>query len=63
MALKLLHERHLGKESRLADYIENLPQSFSSPLAWTDAELEALQYPFLQQEVQPDQMPYIYAPK
>ena len=51
MALKLLHERRLGRESRLAHYVDNLPGSFSSPLTWTDAELAALQYPALQEEV------------
>ncbi|CAL5224402.1 g7084 [Coccomyxa viridis] len=51
MALKLLYERQLGKESRLAHYVENLPRNFSSPLTWTNVELAALQYPFLQQEV------------
>ena len=51
MALKLLYERQLGRESRLAHYVENLPRNFSSPLTWTDAELAALQYPALQEEV------------
>lgn len=51
MALKLLYERQLKKDSRLAHYVENLPGSFSSPLAWTEAELAALQYPHLQEEV------------
>lgn len=51
MALKLLYERQLGRESRLAHYIENLPGSFDTPLTWADAQVEALQYPNLQQEV------------
>ena len=51
MALKLLYERQLGRESRLAPYIENLPGSFDTPLTWADAQVEALQYPSLQQEV------------
>ena len=53
MALKLLYERQLGRESRLANYIENLPGSlsFDTPLTWADAQVEALQYPSLQQEV------------
>ena len=60
MALKLLYERQLGKESRLAHYVENLPGSFSSPLTWTDAELAGLQYPFLPQEVCATIGPYLY---
>lgn len=60
MALKLLYERQLGKESRLAHYVENLPRNFSSPLTWTNVELAALQYPFLQQEVQAATCPYLY---
>ena len=51
MALNLLYERQLGKESRLAHYVENLPRSFGSPLTWSEAELAALQYPSLQEEV------------
>ncbi len=51
MALKLLYERQLGKDSVLAPYIGSLPQSFGTLLTWTDAELAALQYSSLQQEV------------
>ena len=51
MALKLLYERQLGKDSVLAPYIDSLPQSFGTLLTWTDAQLAALQYPSLQQEV------------
>ena len=51
MALKLLYEKQLGKESRLRHYVESLPESFSSLLTWSSAELAALQYPSLQQEV------------
>lgn len=51
MALKLLHERRLGAASRLAPYVAALPQGFSTPLAWTQAQLAALQYPQLQQQV------------
>ncbi|CAK0785563.1 hypothetical protein CVIRNUC_008773 [Coccomyxa viridis] len=52
MALKLLYERQLGKDSVLAPYIGSLPQSFGTLLTWTDAELAALQYSSLQQEAQ-----------
>ena len=51
MALKLQHERRLGAASRLAPYVSALPQGFSTPLTWTDAQLAALQYPHLQQQV------------
>jgi len=51
MALKLLYEKQLGKDSRLKHYVESLPGNFSSPLTWSRAELAALQYPSLQQEV------------
>ena len=51
MALKLLYERQLGRDSALAPYIDSLPQSFGTLLTWTNAQLAALQYPSLQQEV------------
>jgi len=51
MALKLLYEKQLGKDSRLKHYVESLPGNLSSPLTWSSAELAALQYPSLQQEV------------
>lgn len=51
MALKLLYERKLGPESKLAPYVAALPADFSTPLSWTDAQLQALRYPHLLQEV------------
>ena len=51
MALKLLYERKLGSESKLAPYVAALPADFSTPLSWTEAQLQALRYPHLQQEV------------
>lgn len=51
MALKLLYERRLGPESKLAPYVAALPAEFSTPLSWTEAQLQALRYPYLLQEV------------
>ncbi|KAK9917592.1 hypothetical protein WJX75_006163 [Coccomyxa subellipsoidea] len=51
MALKLLYERQLGPESKLAPYVMALPADFSTPLSWTDAQLQALCYPHLIKEV------------
>ncbi|BDA48434.1 probable actin-histidine N-methyltransferase [Coccomyxa sp. Obi] len=51
MALKLLYERKLGPESKLAPYVAALPAEFSTPLSWTEAQLQALRYPHLLQEV------------
>lgn len=51
MALKLLYERQLGPESKLAPYVLALPADFSTPLSWTDAQLQALCYPHLIKEV------------
>ena len=51
LALKLLHERRLGPASRLAPYVAALPRAYSTPLAWGEGELAALQYPHLQQQV------------
>ena len=51
MALKLLHERRLGAASRLGPYVAALPQGFATPLGWSAAQLDALRYPRLQQQV------------
>jgi hypothetical protein len=51
MALKLMYERQLGRESKLTPYVMALPGDFGTPLTWTDAQLLALCYPHLQQEV------------
>jgi hypothetical protein len=59
MALKLLHERRLGAASRLAPYVAALPQSFSTPLTWTQAQLAALHYPHLQQQVRVVALPSV----
>lgn len=52
MALKLLYERQLGQASKLAPYVAALPSEVSTPLSWTEPQLQALRYPHLLQEVQ-----------
>lgn len=47
MGLLLLHEKSLGPQSRLAPYLQQLPQHFDAPVTWEDSELQALQYPHL----------------
>lgn len=44
LAMKLLHLKHVAKNPKLAAWIEELPRSFSTPLGWSEAELQALQY-------------------
>jgi len=51
LALMLLHERRLGDASRVAGYVRQLPRGFSTPLHWSPAQREQLQYPHLQAEV------------
>ena len=51
LALKLLHERRGGPSSRLAAYVGALPQSYSTPVSWSEDKLAALRYPHLQQQV------------
>lgn len=47
----LLHERQQGNASRVAGYVQQLPRTFDTPLHWSPAEQEALQYPHLVNEV------------
>lgn len=42
MALSLLYERSLGKDSHYASYIETLPVNFSTPIHWSKEELDEL---------------------
>lgn len=53
MALMLLHERDgQGGKSRLKHYISDMEAiDIDTPVAWSDNELDQLQYPHLQQEV------------
>ena len=51
LALMLLHERRLGDASQVAGYVQQLPRGFSTPLHWSPAQREQLQYPHLQAEV------------
>ena len=47
----LLHERRLGAASRVAGYVQQLPREFTTPLHWSSAQLQQLQYPHLQTAV------------
>ncbi|KAI7838732.1 hypothetical protein COHA_007528 [Chlorella ohadii] len=44
MALLLLWERSRGRASPVWGYIEQLPSSIDTPVRWSEAELEELQY-------------------
>jgi hypothetical protein len=59
LALMLLHERRQGDASRVAGYVQQLPQTFDTPLHWSPAEWEALQYPHLVNEVGPLPVPHV----
>jgi len=50
LAFKLLYESKVEPSDKVG-WFAQLPASFSTPLHWADAELEALQYPALQQKV------------
>eukprot|EP00903_Cladosiphon_okamuranus_P005684 g5647.t1 len=52
LALLLLREKQKGAESTLQPWISRLPESFGTPVTWSEAELSELQYPHLEQEVQ-----------
>mmetsp|Transcript_22162 Transcript_22162/g.56310 ORF Transcript_22162/g.56310 Transcript_22162/m.56310 type:complete len:522 (-) Transcript_22162:24-1589(-) len=56
MGLLLLHEKSLGAQSRLAPYIEQLPQTFDAPVLWDDAQLQLLQYPHIIHAVKEQQL-------
>lgn len=42
-ALHLLFLKHAGVETRFLPYINSLPKTFSTPLFWTDEELDLLE--------------------
>jgi hypothetical protein len=48
MALRLLYEKRLGKESSWKAYLDVMPTSFATPLNWSDEEVSQLQFaPFV----------------
>ena len=53
MALMLLYERDIvGSASHLKHYISDLEAiDIDTPVAWLEAEVAALQYPYLQEEI------------
>lgn len=53
MALMLLYERdRKGSASRVKSYIEDMEAiNIDTPVAWSNSELQHLQYPYLQQEI------------
>lgn len=55
MGLMLLHHVSLGAKSPLQPYIAQLPQVADSPVNWSDAKIQMLQYPYLIQEVKQQQ--------
>ena len=61
LALMLLYERRQGNASRVAGYVQQLPQSFDTPLHWSPAEREALQYPHLVNEVGSFPAPHVHS--
>ena len=53
MALMLLYQKNVkGPASHVKHYIADLQAiSIDTPVAWSEAELEELQYPYLQEEI------------
>ncbi|CAK0887763.1 unnamed protein product, partial [Prorocentrum cordatum] len=52
LAVLLAYERHRKGASPLEHWVASLPQEFPEvPLNWTDAELEALDYPLLERDI------------
>jgi hypothetical protein len=52
LALSLLAERRRGDRSPFAPYIAVLPTSFVTPLFWKQEELQALEYPPIQEAIE-----------
>lgn len=48
LALLLLAQKARGSDSKLAEWLEALPQAFDTPYSWSDTELAALHYPALE---------------
>ena len=44
VALVLLYEKSLGRDSKFHEYIEQLPKSFENLGTWTEEEIRELQY-------------------
>ena len=44
VALVLLYEKSLGRQSKFYEYIEQLPKSFENLGTWTEGEVRELQY-------------------
>ncbi len=53
IAIQLLREQQLGPQSRLAPYLASLPASVDTPITWTQAQLQQLQYHHIIQQVDP----------
>lgn len=51
MGVLLLREAQRGRDSPVWGYISQLPETIDTPVRWTDAEVAALQYQPLQEEV------------
>lgn len=52
LALKLLHEKRRGKESQVAGYIANLPETVDAPVFWPPELRAQLCCPFLRRAVE-----------
>jgi hypothetical protein len=44
LAMKLLHLKHFTTDSPLSTWITELPRSFSTPLTWSEDQINSLQY-------------------
>mmetsp|Transcript_31311 Transcript_31311/g.52361 ORF Transcript_31311/g.52361 Transcript_31311/m.52361 type:complete len:678 (+) Transcript_31311:58-2091(+) len=53
LAFQLLFEMKIdiGNNSNKKDWFQQLPSSFSTPIHWSDKDIEAMQYPALQNKV------------
>ena len=51
LAFKLLHLKHVSEASPLMPWIRRLPSTFSTPLTWSDKDIDDLQYPPLIEKI------------
>ena len=56
-----VHERQKGPASRVAPYLQQLPERVGTPVTWDDTQLQQLQYPWLIQVVRGDGQPGLVA--
>lgn len=63
MGLRLLFEKRKGDESTFAPYIKVLPEAFTTPMCWTDAEVQELQWEPLIEDINVERTYFAYEGK